>query len=85
MASLWRAASAWRLASAGAAGLVPPIRLRAGPGDVDEPTQAPGNRRLEAVWTAVPILTLAVLALLILALASSAPCKAVSLRGLAPG
>src|SRR6185503_1973846 len=39
--------------------LVALVRFRAAPGDVVEPSQVHGNRRLEVIWTLVPALVLA--------------------------
>src|SRR5215471_964332 len=40
------------------------VRFRATPGDAAEPPQIHGNRRLEIVWTSAPVVTLAVVFLL---------------------
>ncbi len=40
------------------------VRFRAAPGDGVEPRQIYGNRRLEIIWTAAPVLTLASITLL---------------------
>jgi cytochrome c oxidase subunit II len=37
------------------------VRFRARPGDLDDPPQVHGNRRLELIWTATPAATLAVI------------------------
>jgi cytochrome c oxidase subunit 2 len=42
------------------------VRFRARPGEPDEPTQVHGNRRLEVLWTAAPVATLAVIFVLVI-------------------
>src|ERR1051325_9077462 len=37
------------------------VRFRARPGDLADPPQVHGNRRLEIIWTAAPVLTLAII------------------------
>ncbi len=42
------------------------VRFRARPGDVGDPPQVHGNRRLELLWTATPALTLVVIFFLVI-------------------
>src|SRR5438874_12638706 len=42
------------------------VRFRARPGEPDEPPQVRGNRRLEVLWTATPVATLAVIFVLVI-------------------
>jgi cytochrome c oxidase subunit 2 len=42
------------------------VRFRATPGDAIEPPQTHGNRRLELIWTTVPVLTLAIIVVLMI-------------------
>src|ERR1051326_8646601 len=41
------------------------VRFRARPGDTAEPPQVHGNKRLEVIWTAAPVATLAVIFVLV--------------------
>jgi cytochrome c oxidase subunit 2 len=41
------------------------VRFRARPGEVDDPPQVHGNRRLEVIWTATPAITLVVIFVLV--------------------
>src|SRR5689334_21506318 len=46
--------------------IVAVVRFRARPGVPTDPRQVQGNRRLELIWTSAPVLTLAIIAVLMI-------------------